>query len=186
MNKRTLFTGLAGIAIVLSACNATPSASGGTAGGAKGPTAPSSSAPTSRSRSSPTARRSTASGASSATASRPGPPTWASPSTTTHRPRERHAGHVAAHRRGRRQEAERPRRLDPEPGRPQPVDQEGHRRRHPGRLDELRARTCSRASASWPTSGRPSSRPASAPASGSRPPASRTPSASTRKSATRR
>ena len=37
MNKRTLFTGLAGIAIVLSACNATPSASGGTAGGAKGP-----------------------------------------------------------------------------------------------------------------------------------------------------
>jgi simple sugar transport system substrate-binding protein len=37
MNKRTLFTGLAGIAIVLSACNATPQASGGTAGGAKGP-----------------------------------------------------------------------------------------------------------------------------------------------------
>ena len=38
MHKRTLFTGLAGIAIVLSACNATPSASGGTAGGGgKGP-----------------------------------------------------------------------------------------------------------------------------------------------------
>jgi len=36
MNKRTLFTGLAGIAIVLSACNSTPSPSGGTSG-AKGP-----------------------------------------------------------------------------------------------------------------------------------------------------
>ncbi|HEX2756817.1 MAG TPA: sugar ABC transporter substrate-binding protein [Candidatus Limnocylindrales bacterium] len=36
MNKRTLFTGLAGIAIVLSACNSTPAASGATTG-AKGP-----------------------------------------------------------------------------------------------------------------------------------------------------
>jgi simple sugar transport system substrate-binding protein len=37
MNKRTLFTGLAGIAIVLGACNATASPSGGTSTGAKGP-----------------------------------------------------------------------------------------------------------------------------------------------------
>jgi len=37
MNKRTLFSGLAGIAIVLSACNSSPAASGGTGGGTKGP-----------------------------------------------------------------------------------------------------------------------------------------------------
>ena len=35
------------------------------------------------------------------------------------------ARHVRPHRRRGGEEAERPRRLDPEPGRPQPVDQEG-------------------------------------------------------------
>ena len=52
--------------------------------------------------------------------------------------RERHARHGLAHRRRGRQEADRPRRLDPEPGRPRPGHQEGRRRGHPGRLDELR------------------------------------------------
>jgi hypothetical protein len=74
----------------------------------------------------------------------------------------------------------------PEPGRARSGHQEGRRRGHPGRLDELRALTCSRASASSCMSARPSTRPALARASGSRTQASRTPCASTRKSATRR
>ncbi len=53
-------------------------------------------------------------------------------------PGERHARHVRAHRRRGREEAERPRRLDPEPGRAEPIDHEGHPGRDPGGLDELR------------------------------------------------
>ncbi len=52
-------------------------------------------------------------------------------------PGKRHARHVGPDRRGRRQEADRPRRLDPEPGRAQPIDLEGCRRRDPGGVDEL-------------------------------------------------
>ena len=101
------------------------------------------------------------------------------------RRRERHARHGLADRRRRRQEADRARGLDPEPGRPRTGHPESRRRGHPGRLDELGLDVFG----SWgssSTSGRPSTRPVSAPDSGSRTPASRTPGASTRRSATRR
>ena len=80
---------------------------------------------------------------------------------------------------------QRPRRLDPGRDGARAEHQEGHRRRDPGHLDELRLGRLRRPRHHDPrrpdrVPGRPS-----APASDARPPASRTPSASTRKSATR-
>ena len=76
--------------------------------------------------------------------------------------------HARADRRGGRQQARRPRRLDPRPG-ARPGDPARGARRHPGRLDQLGLRTCGASSAiARPRRPARGARRAAAPASGSR------------------
>ena len=77
--------------------------------------------------------------------------------------------HARADRRGGRQQARRPRRLDPRPRR-RPGDPARGALRDPGRLDELGLGPVARSSASSRTSASPRSPPGAAPASGWRRP----------------